>query len=789
MSLRSLEMRSLLDNTIIPRMRELLSDIVSIEPYSYKGDVLDKKEFDMNQLVSINDFLEEYANGTEELSDAKIMEIIKLLGNFDISIQPEIFTPASNEQPTETLFTVKVDGVLFTGNISVGFHTIEVIYNKTCDVTKIVYGQKIVGAKGNRVILSNVYVSSTASIEMRAYGENNILLTSAMLTHTTDLADFTLTPTYYKFNQKAVPGTVKTIRYYVTNGNYADGSFTVSIDDVRVTPSTAAFDLGAGNTLSFIATLDTSSPGSFTNITVTVTETVSGRVHTAIITGLTVATPLTGDFYVTPPGASILATKDQASSIDIEVFALHDEGDFTITSISPKVTSITPAAYTIADGASDTSTVVFNTSVIGEFSIDVIVSKTDAPTKAVTVPFTLTVTEKQTAPYWTVLPAAIDLNIGVTVGTPVTRSYTIANELQREVEFTIESMTGVLSVNPDSLTLSDGESGEFEVAMNTSAPYELTTGTIKITTDDNQIKYVTFNNIDVVAVNSDITTSDFYSIATDTNDNIGSENFTSYEVNPIIQVEVAADSGAYPLYINIQSFLSGSFGSSIWNPLAIQTVVSGAATITSGLYTNDSLLVTEDSVIKVILFDLKDKVDLLGVSSTYYDIIAEVTASDGTKTKMTFEGDTVFTTDLTPRIVIESDTDAVLPLPSKLWVWGLGEVETSPIRKSYYGINTSGLIPTDVQILAEAEQTWITSTSITWNPDTDGEAGEYAWVAVPQVQTGHDYTAWYVTSENQDDIGASNFIIKKGTVVVETYTYDVYMYAYPSTLNADLTLS
>jgi len=109
------------------------------------------------------------------------------------------------------------------------------------------------------------------------------------------------------------------------------------------------------------------------------------------------------------------------------------------------------------------------------------------------------------------------------------------------------------------------------------------------------------------------------------------------------------------------------------------------------------------------------------------------------------------------------------------------------VHESWYGNNTTGLIPTDTEILAGTELLRNNSSYITHNPNTT--SNQYGWIAVPQSQTGHDYTAWYVTALNNGGIGSGNFIIKKGTVTVHSDIYDVYMYDYPSELTANLKLS
>ena len=109
------------------------------------------------------------------------------------------------------------------------------------------------------------------------------------------------------------------------------------------------------------------------------------------------------------------------------------------------------------------------------------------------------------------------------------------------------------------------------------------------------------------------------------------------------------------------------------------------------------------------------------------------------------------------------------------------------VYPTYYGRNTDGVVPNEVTILLGTKKIVKTNSSLVVNPDTLGT--EYGWFAVEQLQTGKDYTSWKVTELNQGKIGPGEFIEKKGTVVVNGQTYDVYMYNYSSELNEQITLS
>ena len=106
---------------------------------------------------------------------------------------------------------------------------------------------------------------------------------------------------------------------------------------------------------------------------------------------------------------------------------------------------------------------------------------------------------------------------------------------------------------------------------------------------------------------------------------------------------------------------------------------------------------------------------------------------------------------------------------------------------TYYGRNADGVIPDEATILLGTKKIVKTNSILIVNPDTIGT--EYGWFAAEQLQTGKDYTNWFVAQDNYGTIGAGQFIVKKGTVVVNGQTYDVYMYNYSSELNTNITLS
>lgn len=179
MSQYSQQVTNVLDGTLVPRMKRLVSSIALIEPYSIDSIDLKERYDELCYLSAIYDFLHEYEVGEEAMSDDLLLTAIRLIGNISINLQPEVFNPASNLQGQEALFEVKVDGHPFTGVIYNGMHNIEVTYLGTAAVTKLIYNQKMVGAPGSTVYMQNAMFNKNGRIEFRAYGNNHILLTSA----------------------------------------------------------------------------------------------------------------------------------------------------------------------------------------------------------------------------------------------------------------------------------------------------------------------------------------------------------------------------------------------------------------------------------------------------------------------------------------------------------------------------------------------------------------------------------------------------------------------------------
>ena len=109
------------------------------------------------------------------------------------------------------------------------------------------------------------------------------------------------------------------------------------------------------------------------------------------------------------------------------------------------------------------------------------------------------------------------------------------------------------------------------------------------------------------------------------------------------------------------------------------------------------------------------------------------------------------------------------------------------IYASYFGENTTGIIPTAAEIKLGTKRIVTTNSYFINNPETTGE--DYGWFAVPKNQTGKIYTTWFVVVGNDGAIGSGQFIKSPTTVVVDEIDYDVYIYGYASELTNNLKLS
>lgn len=79
MSTYSNQINLVLQERLIPKMKSLSMDIAGIEPYSYSSTELEdsKRQFDYYSIIY--DFLSEYAEGSEELNNGKLINIVRLV--------------------------------------------------------------------------------------------------------------------------------------------------------------------------------------------------------------------------------------------------------------------------------------------------------------------------------------------------------------------------------------------------------------------------------------------------------------------------------------------------------------------------------------------------------------------------------------------------------------------------------------------------------------------------------------------------------------------------------------
>ena len=79
MSTYSEQINAILQDNLIPKMRVLSMDIAKYEPYSYTSTTLEDRRRQLDYYSMLYDFLYEYATGSEELTSAKLTNIVRLL--------------------------------------------------------------------------------------------------------------------------------------------------------------------------------------------------------------------------------------------------------------------------------------------------------------------------------------------------------------------------------------------------------------------------------------------------------------------------------------------------------------------------------------------------------------------------------------------------------------------------------------------------------------------------------------------------------------------------------------
>lgn len=122
-------------------------------------------------------------------------------------------------------------------------------------------------------------------------------------------------------------------------------------------------------------------------------------------------------------------------------------------------------------------------------------------------------------------------------------------------------------------------------------------------------------------------------------------------------------------------------------------------------------------------------------------------------------------------------------------------VELTPQYFSYAGVNQASndtpIVITSA-MLQVAHDTGVyraltkTGEEISFNVNS---LNDYqGWIAVEQVQTGQDYTKWFVEEINKGDVAVGDFIIPAMSLTFDGRTYKVYRWGYRSPLNKQLKL-
>jgi hypothetical protein len=79
MSTYSEQVNIILQTKLVPQMQSLSMDVAKYEPYSYTSTTLEDRKRQLDYYSMIYDFLSEYVTGAEELTNAKLINVIRLL--------------------------------------------------------------------------------------------------------------------------------------------------------------------------------------------------------------------------------------------------------------------------------------------------------------------------------------------------------------------------------------------------------------------------------------------------------------------------------------------------------------------------------------------------------------------------------------------------------------------------------------------------------------------------------------------------------------------------------------
>jgi len=113
---------------------------------------------------------------------------------------------------------------------------------------------------------------------------------------------------------------------------------------------------------------------------------------------------------------------------------------------------------------------------------------------------------------------------------------------------------------------------------------------------------------------------------------------------------------------------------------------------------------------------------------------------------------------------------------------------TNWVYPSYCGVSATDALPSSSDVDAFSTVLEPSADGVTFPLRT--AINEYGWFLVDQLQTGHDYTTWYIDGMNTDAISTSSLVKKhQDTITYNGRTYDVYVFNYPTQLSKNIKLS
>ncbi len=372
------------------------------------------------------------------------------------------------------------------------------------------------GSTGTYTVVLNTQPTGAVTVAVGgASGDVSVSTTSLTFTSSTWNTAQTVTVTAAE-DIDALTDDAVTLTHTVSGADYASESaasvtVTITENDVRgVTVSPTSLTIAEGSTDTYTVVLNTQPTG---DVTVAVGG-VSGDVSVSR-TSLT----FTSSTWNTAQTVTVTAAEDIDALTDDAVTLTHtvSGADYasesaasvtvTITENDVRGVTVSPTSLTIAEGSTDTYTVVLNTQPTGD--VTVAVGGASGDVSVSTTSLTFTSSTWNTAQTVTVTAAE---DIDALTDDAVTLTHTVsgadyASESAASVTVTItENDVRGVTVSPTSLTIAEGSTGTYTVVLNTQPTGDVTvavggaSGDVSVSTTSLTFTSSTWNTAQTVTV-------------------------------------------------------------------------------------------------------------------------------------------------------------------------------------------------------------------------------------------------------------------------------------------------